>query len=122
MNMRLFGANPHLLMLLGAGLRQVRAAQGTRRPVWEEATAKEGSPEEYRPAALTDCSRLATALMQLARGSDWTAWVSVVVQRGDPAPGQLRFGSVRPFYAESVLRWVFPLYGLGNGTAARAWV
>jgi hypothetical protein len=29
----LFGANPHLLMLLGAGLRQVRAAQGTRRPV-----------------------------------------------------------------------------------------
>jgi hypothetical protein len=33
----------------------------------------------------------------------------VVVRRGDPAHGQLRFGSIGPFYAESVLRRVFPL-------------
>jgi hypothetical protein len=38
----LFGANPHLLMLLGAGLRQVRAAQGTRRPVEKRLPPRKG--------------------------------------------------------------------------------
>ena len=38
--------------------------------------------------------------------------VPVVVQRRDPTHGRLRFGSVGPFYAASVLRRVFSLLEL----------
>jgi hypothetical protein len=57
--------------------------------------------------------------MQPARGSDRAAWVLVVVQGRDPARGRLRFGSIGPFYAESVLRRVLPFYWPANGTASR---